>query len=159
MKVAAPTGAMADVFESYEDKLSEFIDKFKLIEWQVGAIFAINGQVLGLECFGCHDTFKRFFNKLVKSYALDALDSPKEQSKSVPPDKARRFIASVIKSNEENHPSLGLGENITFESRIVSGAALVEGNSVLHLSAFKKEGKGNPIHVRYQRYSQRRNLR
>ncbi len=159
MKVAAPTGAMADVFESYEDSLSEFIDKFKLIEWQVGAIFAINGQVLGLECFGCHDTFKRFFNKLVKSYALDA-DSPKSQpSKSVPPDKARKFIASVIKSKGEGHPSLGLGENITFESRIVSGAALVEGNRVLHLSAFKKEGKGNPTRVRYQRYSQRRNLR
>ena len=159
MKVAAPTGAMADVFESYEDKLSEFIDKFKLIEWQVGAIFAINGQVLGLEALSCHDTFKRFFDKLVKSYALDALDSPKGQSKSVPPDKARRFITSVIKSNVESHPSLGLGENITFESRSISGAALVERNRVLHLSAFKKEGKGNPTRVKYQRYSQRRNLR
>jgi len=112
-----------------------------------------------LECFGCHDTFKRFFDKLVKSYALDALDSPKGQSKSVPPDKARRFIASVIKSNGESYPSLGLGKNITFESRSISGAALVEGNRALHLSAFKKEGKGNSIHVRYQRYSQRRNFR
>ena len=31
-----------------------------------------------------------------------------------------------------------LGENITFESRIVFGAALVEKDRVLHLSAFKK---------------------
>ena len=129
----------------------------------MGAIFAINGQVLGLECFGCNDTFKRFFNKLVKSYALDALDSPKGQSKSVPPDKARRFIASVIKSNGESHPSLGLalglGENITFESRTVSGAALVEGNRVLHLSAFKKEKISNSPGVGFQRYSHRRTRR
>ena len=75
MNVESPTHAMADVYASYEGKLSEFINKFQLIEWQVGAVFAMEGQIVGLEGFGCHDTFKRFFDKLVKSYALDALDS------------------------------------------------------------------------------------
>jgi len=156
MKVNAPTGAMADVFDSYEDELSGFLEKFHLIEWQVGAVFAINGQVLGLECFGCHDTFKKFFDKLVKSYALDALDSPKKKrSKSVSPDNARRFVASATKSKGEDHPSIGLGTNITFESRVVSGSALVEGNRVLHISAFKKEKGGNSSGVGFQRYSHR----
>lgn len=67
MSVESPTHAMADVYESYEDSLSEVLKKFQLIEWQVGAVFAIDGQVLGLEGFGCYDTFKRFFEKLVKS--------------------------------------------------------------------------------------------
>ena len=80
-------------------------------------MFAINGQILGLEGFSCHDTFKWFFEKLVKSYALDALDiSKRQQHKSVPPENARRFITSAIKSKGENHPSLGIGTNITFES-------------------------------------------
>jgi len=157
MKVASPTGAMADVFDSYEDKLSDFLDKFHLIEWQIGAVFAINGQILGLEGFGCHDTFKRFFEKLVKSYALDAIDSPKRQmGKSVPPENARRFIASALKSKGERHHSIGLGENITFESRTVSGAALVEKDRVLHVSVFKKEKSGNASGVGFQRYSHRR---
>ena len=160
MEVPSPTAAMADAFDSYEDKLSDFLDKFHLIEWQVGAVFAIDGQVLGLEGFGCHDTFKRFFNKLVKSYALDALDSPKKQQReSVPPDNARRFLTSATKSKGENHPSLGLGTNVTFESRIVSGAALVEKDRVLHLSAFKKEKRGNSNGVGYQRFSHRRRRR
>ena len=160
MRVSSPTGAMADVYESYEDKLSDFLDKFHLIEWQVGAVFAINGQVIGLEGFSCHDTFKRFFDKLVKSYALDALDSPKKQQRaSVPPDNARRFLTSATKSKGENHPSLSLGTNITFESRTVSGAALVEKDRVLHMSAFKKEKSGNASGVGFQRYSQRRNRR
>ena len=73
MNVSAPTAAMADAYDSFENKLSDFLQAFALIEWQVGAVFAINGQILGLECFGCSDTFSRFFNKLVKSYALDAL--------------------------------------------------------------------------------------
>ena len=67
MNVESPTHAMADVYESYEDKRSEFINKFQLIEWQVGAMFAMGGQIVGLEGFGCHDTFKRIFDKLVKT--------------------------------------------------------------------------------------------
>jgi flavodoxin len=160
MKVESPTHAMADVYESYEDKLSEFINKFQLIEWQVGAVFAIDGKIVGLEGFGCHDTFKRFFDKLVKSYAIDAFDRrDKQQSKSVPPNKARNFIESAIKSKGECHPSIGLGTNITFESRMVSGAALVEKDRVLHLSAFKKEKRGQHSSIGFQRFSQRRSLR
>ncbi len=160
MSVESPTHAMADVFDSYEDELSGFLEKYHLIEYQVGAVFALNGKVLGLECFGCHDIFKRFFEKLVKSYALDALDNSKrKRSKSVPPNDARRFIASATKSKGEGHPSIDLGTNITFESRAVSGIALVEEDRVLHLSAFKKEKTSNSPGVGFQRYSHRRNRR
>ncbi|MGB2929752.1 MAG: DUF6569 family protein [Desulfobacterales bacterium] len=160
MNVESPTHAMADVYERYEDKLSDFINKFQLIEWQVGAVFAMDGQIVGLEGFGCHDTFKRFFDKLVKSYALDALDSrDASQKESVPPNKARRFMESTLKSKGESHPSIGLGTNIIFESRMVSGAALVNDDRVLHLSAFKKEKSGHASGVGFQRYSHRRSHR
>ncbi len=157
MNVSAPTAAMADVYDSYENKLSDFLQEFRLIEWQIGAVFAINGQVLGLECFGCSDTFIRFFEKIVKSYALDALDcmdSPKDIS--VSPDKVRRFIKSTANGKAENHPAIGLGETLTVESRIVSGAALVENDRVIHLSAFRKKQGNSSRKVRFQRYSERR---
>ncbi len=160
MEAPSPTGAMAEIYDHYDEKLTEFTQAFKFIEWQVGAIFAIDGQVLGLECFGCCGTFKRFFDKLVKSYALDALDQPKvPKTDSVPPEKARRFIKSAMKSEGEDHPSLGLGTNMTFESRSLSGAALVEGDRLLHLSAFKKDQGETSQKVGYRRYSQRRGYR
>ena len=157
MNVEAPTGAMAEIYGSYENGLSEFFKAFQLVDWQVGAVFAINGKVLGLECFGCHDTFKRFFDKLVKSYALDALDNvDTTRADSPTPDKARRFMASARKGKGETSSSIGLGSNIMFNSKTVSGAALVEGDRVLHLSAFRKDGTGK---VGFQRHSQRRNNR
>ncbi len=160
MNVESPTHAMADVYESYEDKLSEFINKFQLIEWQVGAVFAIDGQIVVLEGFGCHDTFMRFFDKLVKSYAIDAFDRrDKQQSKSVPPNRARNFIESALKSKGERHLSIGIGENITFESRMVSGAALVEKDRVLHLSAFRKEKRGHNSSIGFKRFSRRKRRR
>ena len=77
----------------------------------------------------------------------------------MPPEKARRFIQSIVKSKKESHPSIGLGETVMFESRSVSGAALVEENRVLHLSAFKKDHGHGSDRVRYQRFSQRRGQR
>jgi hypothetical protein len=162
MKVAAPTSALSDAYESYEGRLSDYLEKFRVIEWQLGAVFAINGQVLGLECFGCSDTFTGFFDRLVKSYALDALDWLKDSTKdSVPPEKARRFVQSAANSKGESHPSIGIGQTITLESRVLSGAVLVDGDRVFHLSAFKKDTAGGSAthHVRYQRYSQRRRNR
>ena len=160
MKVSAPTAAIADAYDSYEGKLTDYLQAFGSIEWQTGAVFAINGQILGLECFGCSDTFSRFFNKLVKSYALDALDDIGPQnSDSVPLEKARRFIKSTANSKGEIHSSIGLGETITLGSRTVSGAALVEGDRILHLSAFKKDHGTGSDRVRYQRSSQRRGQR
>ncbi|MEN8245920.1 MAG: DUF6569 family protein [Thermodesulfobacteriota bacterium] len=156
MKVSAPTRAMADAYDSYADKLSDYIDKFQIIDCQIGAVFAIDGQVLGLESFGCSDTFGRFFEKIVKSYALDALDSRKStKSKSVTPEAARRFIQSASKGKTERHPTLGLGEAVSIESRVVSGAALTEESQVIHLSAFRKIKGDSSRGVNYRRYSER----
>lgn len=160
MKVSAPTAAMADAYESYEDRLSDFLQAFGLIEWQSGAVFAMNGRISGIECFGCSDTFGRFFGKLVKSYALDALDHRGHRAEvSVPPEKARRFIQSIHKSKQESHPSIGLGQTVVFESRSVSGAALVEADRVVHLSAFKKDHDYGSDRVPYRRFSQRHGQR
>jgi hypothetical protein len=160
MKVHAPTGALGAVFESNKGRLSEYLAAFHLLDCQVGAVFAINGEILGMEGFQCADTFSRFFHKLVKSYALDALDSGEGHKKtSVPPNKADRFVQSAGKSRGSSHASLGLGENITFESRSVSGAALVEKERVLHLSAFKKVIDNGSPRVKYRRYTRRRDRR
>ena len=52
MKAYSPTGAMADLFDGQKDRLGEYLKAFRLVECQVGAVFAINGEVVGLECFG-----------------------------------------------------------------------------------------------------------
>jgi hypothetical protein len=94
--------------------------------------------------------------ELVKSYALDAIDAGAE-AKATPSDQARRFLASAAKAKTESHRSVGLGENLTLESRIAAGAALVHEDRVVHLSAFRKTGRQKPGgRVGFQRYSSRR---
>ncbi|MCP3882137.1 MAG: hypothetical protein GY701_27650, partial [Sulfitobacter sp.] len=133
MKVASPTMAMADVFDKNRDRLEDYTDRFEVVENQVGALFAIDGKVVGLECFGSRGTFAQFFKKLVQSYALDALDRPETVRKIPPPPPARAksFVESAIKSDGRRHRAVSLGETISFESRIVSGAALADTGKVL----------------------------
>jgi hypothetical protein len=158
MKVKSPTMAISDVFEQYETKLSDYSNGFHLIEQQVGALFAIDGKVTGLECFASNDTFGRFFDKLIDSYAMDAIESAdgNKSEPSVAPGKAKAFIESLQKANGERHPVVSVGATISFESRIAKGAALADGQTVLHLSAFRKEKGSGGRHVGFQRFSARR---
>lgn len=158
MKVKSPTMAMSDMFEHYEDNLSDYTDSFHLIDHQVGALFAIDGLVIGLECFASNDTFGRFFNKLVNSYAMDAIESVDNKSKvpSVPPGKARTFVESVKKAKGQRHPVVSLGATVSFESRITQGTALADGSKILHLSGFRKDGGLGNSRVGFQRFSARR---
>jgi hypothetical protein len=158
MQVDSPTMAMSDVFDRFGDRLSEYTDHFHLVEQQVGALFAIDGMVTGLECFKCSDTFERFFGKLINSYAMDAIESA-DKTKDMPSiqsRKAKAFVESVKKAQGERHPVVSVGATISFESRIAAGTALADGEAVLHLSAFRKEEASGRNHVGFQRFSSRR---
>lgn len=158
LKAESPTMAISDVFDHCEDKLSVFSDSFHPVEHQSGAIFAIDGTVAGLECFGCCDTFSRFFDKLINSYAMDAIESVETSAgtPSVQPAKARAFVESVKKAKGQRHPVVSLGATISFESRIAAGTALVDGKTIVHMSAFRKLDQPGRNPIRYQRYSHRR---
>ncbi len=161
MAVHSSTGAMADLFEGQKDRLGEYLKAFRLVDCQVGALFAMNGKVVGLECFGHQQTFGRFFQKLVQSYALDALEWLEEsKGTKVPTESTKGFLEGVRKSPGKSYPSLGLGESLRFQSNFVSGAALVHDGMVLHLSAFRHNGRENDSNkVPFQRFSQRRRRR
>ena len=160
LRVDSKTSAMADIYERYDADLDGYVQGFSRAECQAGAVFAIAGKVVGLEAFGFRDTFDRFFGKLVKSYALDAIDAQAdEKCGSAAPRDARRFLTSAAKGRSESHSSIGRGETVTTASRSVIGAALVENGRVLHLSAFKKGSGDKDRLTGYQRYSQRRQRR
>ena len=156
LRVNSPTMAMTDVFETYEDRLKDYKDHFFCVENQLGAVFAIEGQICGAEAFGCAETYRHFHEKLVQSYALDALEKNEKEGNSVPPSKARNFLESVVKATGEGHPSISLGDTISIESKFSIGSALVYDEKPLHLAVFRKvAGKGPENHF-FERFSQRR---
>ena len=104
----------------------------------------INGQVVGMDCFGKPKTFEKVFEKLVESYALDAIDTPEaKQDAKIEGNQAAEFVCMPTKCRVKPHPSVGLGTDCRLESNSITGFALAHDEKILHLSAFSKTGTEN----------------
>ena len=151
MAVSSETQAMSDIYESRSEKLSEYVPVFGAIEHQVGAMFEIDDAVAGLDLFDRETTLSKVLPKLVRSYALDAVEVSSDQKKGASAERAARFVGAVAEAAIERFPAAGLGEDLRLASRAVSGGALNVGAAILHLYAF-------PVHAEKARYAPSRFL-
>jgi hypothetical protein len=143
LKASSRTSAMADIFEQRSLGLEEYVRSFSPAEGQVGAVFTIEGKVCGFELFDSPDTLKKLWPKLLRSYALDALDraraAPSKEQKPTPPagqDDVQAFLPRVAAGETKQYPAVGEGEDIRLASSGLTGAALAAHGRVVHLSAF-----------------------
>jgi len=139
---SSPTAAMSDIYEQHSVLLEDYVRSFASVEDQVGALFAIEGEVVGLELFDSPETLRKLFPKLLRSYGLDALDrarsgSAAKHAERVPSAaKAAAFLRKVGKAKEEEFPALGEGQDLRLSGSKLTGAALAVDGRVVHLSAF-----------------------
>jgi hypothetical protein len=84
------TEAMADVYEQQKASLDQFVEHFATADGQIGALFAINGEIVGIDIFDNAETFAKLSPKLVRSYALDAIDAPSLDSSPATKEVAER---------------------------------------------------------------------
>jgi len=162
LKAASPTGAMSKIYEKEMPTINEYAKHFRLIDSQVGAVFMINGKVVGLDSFGKPETFSKIFKKLVQSYALDAIDwfeSEKEHKALKSP--VTKFMKASQKAHIETNQSVGQGTDYRLESNKVTGFALALDEQILHLSVFERPDQRNESErvSRMRRYSARRRNR
>jgi len=131
------TAAMHDAYAALEDRIGDYLREFHPVEDQTGAVFALNGEIVGMDAFDRPDTFAKVLPKLVKSYALDAI---LEEEKAVQIDRsaAQDFVRSAVDGTYEVFPSAGAGRDVCISSPFVTGLALVVDSHVLHLSMFAR---------------------
>ncbi len=139
LDASSPTGAMGAFFEQHASALDEIVGYFRAEPEVCGGIFAIGGTVCGLDIFDTPATFAALLPKLVRSYAIDALEQGElTEPTSNPPgvEEAREFLSNVNNGDIEEHEAVGLGHDIRIAaSGIVAGGLLVD-SSLLHLVAF-----------------------
>jgi len=160
---ASATHAMADIYAGAETRLSDYDEAFHPVERQVGAVFAIDGQVAGMELFDAPAAFAAYLPKLVKSYALDALDLKRGEIRAVESESIYRFLGQLASARQERYPASGAGEDVRLEGEGVSGGALEHGGKLVHLAAYHVERRGSEPDGEYvspmARSSYRRRLR
>ena len=138
LDVQSPTAAMSAMYEQHEDGVEDYVAAFAAQENQVGGVFSINGQVVGMELFDSADTFRKLLPKLLRSYALDAIEKQEAPKTSPALSDAEEFLRAVKSAQQDRFPAVGLGEDVRLNAEGISGAGLEYENRLVHLSVLRE---------------------
>ena len=138
MSASSPTAAMSAIYESSREPLEDFVAEMPQHQGQVGAVFAIHGRIAGIDVFDYADTFVKAAPKLMRSYALDALESaPPSANNEAHSDSVRAFLDDIEGANVSRFKALGLGDDLRLKGRDFTGAALEVSGHIVHLVSFR----------------------
>lgn len=139
------TGASEAIYEKHRATTDEYPRAIQPQPGQLGALFAINGEVVGMDLFDAAPTFNKVFGKLLTSYAIDAIDVDQEVTDAPPKGIVKQFLKHISAAKVESFKAVGEGHDIRLESAKVVGAGLQDGDRLVHLAVFQAtQANGSP---------------
>jgi hypothetical protein len=136
LDAASQTWAAGALYDRHAAALEEFVQGFRPAARQVGAIFYVNGRLAGLETFAAPDLFARLMAKIVRGYALDALDDALHEPALRDALDGATLLSALGRCRLTRHRAVGQGEDIRLAAPGFAGAALVAGGKPVHLTAY-----------------------
>lgn len=161
MEAPSDTRAMAEIFDRHRGSLESYVDAFASGESQTGALFAIGSEIVGLDLFDRRRTLAAVLPKLVRSYAIDAIESERGDGKGARKEDAEAFLAELAGAEIESYQAVGLGTDLRLTSPGLIGGGLAVDDHLVHLAAFAAESdsataesmSGNMARMRSRRRS------
>lgn len=92
-----------------------------------------------IDLFDNKETLKKLMPKLVRSFALDAIELNTRKKYKPKIEDAGDFLKKSATANTSIHPGVGDGNNLRLQSEEVVGGALVWNFQVIHLSVFRND--------------------
>jgi len=139
MRSQSPTSAMGDIFEDHKERVESYVNAFTAEENQAGMLVMVGDDIVGLDLFDCTETLKKLMPKLVRSFALDALEIRSDKTYQPKREDAEDLLNKTAAATISTHDGVGDGENIRLQSEDVVGGALVVDENVIHLSVFRND--------------------
>ncbi len=132
----SPTDALQDTRAGLSERLAAFDTLSEEVpEGTRGVVVTIGDRPVALEVLAGPRSFAKVLPKRLAGYALEALER-KGDSTSSDSSTVERFVADVAAARREEHPAVGLGQDVRFECEGLSGYALVLTEGVVHAAAF-----------------------
>jgi hypothetical protein len=136
MGSASPSHELEQAYADHEYRLSDTLGQLKLPQGCSGVVFAMDGEIAGADLFDKPDTLAKLWPKLVRAYALDALERSDTSKAGVTPDAVRGWLRSASEAKSETFASPGLGQSLRLQGTKVLGASLVVDEHPVHVELF-----------------------
>ena len=131
------TQAVESAFADHDGQLNDYVEKFRPAENQFGAIFSIKGKVCGMELFDSQETCRVLMPKIIRSYALDAIDPDFQGSGSANGQAPDFFLKQIRAAATHKAKAVGEGTDLRFDNASgLAGGALLARDRLVHLVAF-----------------------
>jgi hypothetical protein len=130
----SPTSAMSAIYDRNAMTVEEYTRSFTCKSGQCGMAFQLTAGEAGFDLFDRPETMRHFFGRLLKSYALDAMESPTREAGNS--NRVLELFAGIASAQSFTEPAVGLGKDVRLNSPGIAGAALWAENRYIHICAF-----------------------
>ena len=139
--VSSPTSAMRDVHENRREDISDYGRRFPLLPGQQGILVAIGSEVVGMDVVTYPQAYALLHEKLVQSYAMDAIINREGNTGSIDKAQVHTFIESIAGCETTRYESVGHGWDVRFQGKKLLGSVLEYRGSAVHLAFFASQAQ------------------
>ena len=132
----------SDLHQAYQDHsshLSDLLEKLPVPEGACGAVFACGGRIVGADLFDKSATLAKLWPKLIRAYALDALEDNPETAATATPAAVKDWLRTALAAQAQAFKSPGVGDDVRLEGTSLVGAGLFVGDHPVHVELFPSE--------------------
>jgi hypothetical protein len=132
-KTRSATSSMHDIFENLTEEINRYIEDFQSLNHNtIGFIGTTGNHILGCDIFQNPKIYQKNEKKLVRSYALDAIEYLHKENGHL---EVEKFLNATLAALNKNEPKTKT-QNITIKADGLLGQATVYQDNIIHLSAF-----------------------
>ena len=131
----SPTKALSEAYEKQQDHIEHYTDAFVPQQKQLGAIYRVDGKIIGMDLLGSPAVFAKSYKKLMQGSAFQAITT---SSNSGIDEASNDYVEQVQRSKVDVYESIGVGEEYHIDDERLTGAALFGKNTIVHGYAFPK---------------------
>jgi hypothetical protein len=134
----SPSMALDALYNQKRDDLSGYVRHLPWQPGQTGVIAATGGRIICCDLFDRPETLEVLWDRLVSSYAVEAMVIQSEMKLTA--DEGKAFLWEATQAVVTSHPAVGRGTDLRLTSNRIVGAALEVDDTILHLAIFRREG-------------------
>lgn len=126
------TGAMADTYATYQNRLAEFRAKLTYPEGAIGLAVAVGGKLVSVDLFDKPSTCRKVWDRLLEGVVLDAVEAGTVEA-TADVVQVQEMVAALRNAPWQQAPVIGLGEEYRADLEGDSHAtALVREETIVH---------------------------
>jgi hypothetical protein len=133
MASVSGSAALHQAYEDHRKHLESYAEWLTVGKDWHGVVFAFNDRIAGMDLFDNPSTLTKLWPKLVRAYAIDALEEAAPAVGSVALPTVAEWLKAVTGATAASFKSPGLGDDVRFENERLVGSCLMVGAHPVHL--------------------------